>query len=64
MKTISLPAARLVMTVLLICPALASAQELKPIQLLKPQVDGGRPLMQVLQDRSSSREFRILRHIR
>lgn len=57
MKTISFPAARLVMTVLLICPALASAQELKPIQLLKPQVDGGRPLMQVLQDRSSSREF-------
>ena len=57
MKTISLPAARLVLTVLLICPALASAQELKPIQLLKPQVDGGRPLMQVLQDRRSSREF-------
>jgi len=57
MKTISLPAARLVLTVLLICPALASAQELKPIQLLKPQVEGGRPLMQVLQDRRSSREF-------
>jgi len=57
MKTISFPAARLVMTVLLVCPALTSAQELKPIQLLKPQVDGGRPLMQVLQDRSSSREF-------
>jgi len=33
------------------------AQELKPIQLPKPQVDGGRPLMQVLKDRSSSREF-------
>jgi len=57
MKTISLRAARLALTVLLICPALTSAQELKPIQLLQPQMDGGRPLMQVLQDRSSSREF-------
>ncbi len=33
------------------------AEELKPIQLPKPQVDGGRPLMQVLKDRKSSREF-------
>ena len=35
----------------------ALAEELKPIQLPKPQMDGGRPLMQVLKDRSSSREF-------
>jgi SagB-type dehydrogenase family enzyme len=35
----------------------AFAEELKPIQLPKPQVDGGRPLMQVLKERSSSREF-------
>ncbi len=33
------------------------AQELKPIQLLPPQFDGGRPLMQVLKDRKSSRAF-------
>jgi SagB-type dehydrogenase family enzyme len=33
------------------------AEELKAIQLPKPQVDGGRPLMQVLKDRKSSREF-------
>jgi nitroreductase len=33
------------------------AEEPKPIQLSKPQMDGGRPLMQVLKDRSSSREF-------
>jgi SagB-type dehydrogenase family enzyme len=33
------------------------AEELKPIQLLKPQLDKGRPLMQVLKDRSSSRSF-------
>jgi len=31
--------------------------ELKPIKLPNPQVDGGRPLMQVLKDRSSSRSF-------
>jgi len=35
----------------------AFAEELKPIQLPKPQVDGGKPLMQVLKERSSSREF-------
>ena len=64
MNTISFLAARLVLTVLLICPTLASAQsagrltaELKPIQLLKPQTDSGRPLMQVLKDRQSSRQF-------
>jgi len=35
----------------------AFAEEPKPIQLPKPQVDGGKPLMQVLKERSSSREF-------
>jgi hypothetical protein len=35
----------------------AFAEELKSIQLPKPQVDGGRPLMQVLKDRGSSRSF-------
>lgn len=33
------------------------AQEFKPIQLLPPQLDGGRPLMQVLKDRSSWRTY-------
>ena len=33
----------------------AFAQELKPIQLLPPQLDGGRPLVQVLKDRMSTR---------
>jgi SagB-type dehydrogenase family enzyme len=55
----------LVLALLLCCPTLAStedinlvsAQELKPIQLPKPQTDGGKPLMQVLKDRKSSREF-------
>jgi SagB-type dehydrogenase family enzyme len=36
---------------------LVSAQELKPIQLPKPQMDGGKPLMQALKDRKSSRAF-------
>jgi len=33
------------------------AEELKPVKLLKPQVEKGKPLMQVLTDRSSSRSF-------
>ena len=55
-KTSSL-AAHFVLIILLVCPALSSAQQLKPILLLKPQTDGGRPLMQVLKDRKSSRAF-------
>ena len=57
MKPIVSLTARLVLTVLLICPALIAAQTRKPIQLLDPQTDGGRPLMQVLKDRQSSRAF-------
>lgn len=34
-----------------------SAQELKPIQLPQPQVDGGKPLMLALKERKSSRSF-------
>jgi SagB-type dehydrogenase family enzyme len=36
---------------------ISTSPEIKPIQLLPPQTDGGRPLMQVLKDRKSSREF-------
>ncbi len=57
MNTKFFQAVRLVFIISLICPTLTFAQELKPIQLLEPQMDGGRPLMQVLKDRSSSREF-------
>jgi SagB-type dehydrogenase family enzyme len=35
----------------------AGADDLQPIQLLPPQIDGGKPLMQALQKRSTSREF-------
>lgn len=36
---------------------LALAQELQPVQLPKAQTDGGKPLMQVLKERKSAREF-------
>ncbi len=57
MNTKIFQAVRLVFIILIICPTLTLAQELQPVQLLEPQMDGGRPLMQVLKDRSSSREF-------
>ena len=47
----------LVMLTLIACATLAVAQELSPISLPPPQTSGGRPLMQVLKDRQSSREF-------
>jgi hypothetical protein len=39
------------------CASLALAQEQKPVPLPPPQTAGGRPLMQVLKDRHSTREF-------
>ncbi len=46
-----------VMVILPIFTAMTFAEELKPIQLMKPQLDGGKPLMKALKDRSSSRSF-------
>ena len=42
---------------LLACFSSLFAEELKPIQLSPPQMDKGRPLMQVLKDRQTNREF-------
>jgi hypothetical protein len=42
---------------LIACATLAVAQELNPVPLPPPQTSGGRPLMQVLKDRQTSREF-------
>ncbi len=42
---------------LLTCPVLAGAVELEAIQLPKPRLDGGKPLMQALAARHSTREF-------
>jgi nitroreductase len=47
----ALRVAQLALAVLLIFPSFSLAQELKAIQLLPPQTDRGRPLMQVLKDR-------------
>jgi SagB-type dehydrogenase family enzyme len=49
--------ASLITAISLLCATVPAGELLKPIQLLKPQVDGGRPLMQVLKDRSTSRSF-------
>jgi len=57
MKTRLSFACSLALALALICPALSPAQEVKSIQLLKPQTDGGRPLMQVLKDRKSTKAF-------
>jgi len=47
----------LMQVVLFICPLVVYGQEIEPIKLLEPQLDTGRPLMQVLNDRRSSRRF-------
>ena len=41
----------------LVAPSLGNAQDLAPIKLPAPQMDGGKPLMQVLKQRLSAREF-------
>jgi nitroreductase len=43
----------------LACTLLVFSQELQQVQLPQPQMDGGKPLMQVLKERKSSREFSI-----
>ncbi len=43
--------------VLLLTSTLSLAQELKPIHLPAPQTEGGKPLMQALRDRHTTREF-------
>ncbi len=57
MKKVLLLAAGLALSFLFISSNLILAEEPKPILLLKPQTDGGKPFMQVLKDRKSSREF-------
>jgi len=50
------PVSRL-LPVLFVFAAVLAAQEKPPIQLPNPRIEGGRPLMEVFQDRSSSRLF-------
>ena len=42
---------------LLLCDAIAAEQQLTSLQLPAPQTESGRPLMQVLKERSTSRSF-------
>ena len=57
MKAKSFCAVLLGLAMLLAFPGFATAQDLKPIQLPKTQMDGGKPLMQVLKERKSTRSF-------
>ena len=57
MKTRSSFYVRSFLLVLVLCPMLTLGQELKPIILPAPQTDGGKPLMQALKARQSTREF-------
>jgi len=47
----------LAMLTLSACWTLAAAQELSPVTLPPPQTSGGKPLMQALKDRHSTRQF-------
>ncbi|MFC1460993.1 SagB/ThcOx family dehydrogenase [Verrucomicrobiota bacterium] len=57
MNRISFRAVSLLLSVILVSSSAGFGQDLKPIQLPKPQEDGGKPLMQALKARSSSRSF-------
>jgi len=57
MKNMIFLTAPIVLVLLLIYPVSAIEQQLKTIELPKPQTQGGRPLMQVLKDRQTSRRF-------
>ncbi len=48
---------RSLLIVMFFLPALTLGQDLKPLILPVPQTDGGKPLMQALKDRHSTREF-------
>jgi nitroreductase len=57
MKRVLFFSLRAMILVLALGVVLGPAQDLKLITLPAPQTDGGRPLMQVLKDRKSTREF-------
>jgi len=48
---------RSIVFALLLCPTFALPQGLKPLELPVPQTSGGKPLLEALKDRHSSREF-------
>jgi nitroreductase len=48
---------RIVSLGVLLCAALVHSQELKPIPLPKPETTGGKPVMQALAERKSTRDY-------
>lgn len=46
-----------ILPVIFLCSSAAFSQDLQPIQLPPPQMAGGKPLMQALKDRATSRSF-------
>lgn len=46
-----------IIALILAWPAIGVAQDLKPVQLTPPNLDGGKPLMQALKARATSRTF-------
>ena len=59
MKTKSILAVFFILTSLFIYSPLTYAQEFKLIKLPAPQIEGGKPLMQALKERKTSREFSL-----
>ncbi len=57
MKAYPYSSVRLFLVVPFLCLMIARGQELKPLILPVPQTSGGKPLMQALKDRHSTREF-------
>ena len=57
MKTKPILTVCFISTFLFICPLLIYPQDIKPIKLLAPQLEGGKSLMQALMERKSLREF-------
>ena len=57
MKTHLSLSVRFLVIAMFLCASFALGQELKPLILPAPQTDGGKPLMQVLRDRHTTREF-------
>jgi len=47
----------LVVVILFVYSTALYAEDIKPVKLLQPQTDGGKPLMQALKERRSMREF-------
>jgi len=55
-RTVS-AAVSVILTLVLVWSASGAAQDLNPVQLTPPNLDGGRPLMQALKARATSRAF-------